>query len=70
MELTGISDIEGKAAQGSGERVGKRVSFKSVQSVVEAAAWKFVSARRRDQRARRTHSPEYFNSCSFVSIRG
>src|SRR5437762_690740 len=26
----GISDIEGKAAKGSGERVGKRASFKSV----------------------------------------
>jgi len=29
MELMGSSDIEGKAAMGSGERVGKRVSFKS-----------------------------------------
>ena len=27
MELMGSSDIEGKAAMGSGERVGKRVSF-------------------------------------------
>jgi len=30
MELRGISDIEGKAAMGSGERAGKRASFKSV----------------------------------------
>src|SRR4026207_859460 len=28
MELMGSSDIEGKAAMGSGERVGKRVRFK------------------------------------------
>jgi hypothetical protein len=28
----GISDIEGKAATGSGERVGKRASFKFVSS--------------------------------------
>jgi hypothetical protein len=30
MEPDGISDIEGKAAMGSGERAGKRASFKSV----------------------------------------
>src|SRR5207247_10317307 len=29
MELMGSSDIEGKAAMGSGERAGKRASFKS-----------------------------------------
>jgi hypothetical protein len=29
----GISDIEGKAVMGSGERAGKRASFKSVVSL-------------------------------------
>jgi hypothetical protein len=29
IELIGISEIEGKAAKGSGERVGKETSFKS-----------------------------------------
>ena len=32
MELRGISDIEGKAAMGSGEREGPRASFKSVDA--------------------------------------
>jgi hypothetical protein len=30
MELMGSSDMEGKAVMGSGERAGKRASFKSI----------------------------------------
>jgi hypothetical protein len=33
MELMRSSDIEGKAAMGSGERVGKRVSFNGADGI-------------------------------------
>ena len=39
----GISKIEGKAAKGSGERAGKRVSFKSVDNYYPTAAITFSS---------------------------
>ena len=66
----GISDIEGKVARVSGERVGKRASFKicvmastalTTASVAKNAAGKFVAAGHRNQHARRTRSPDAEN---------
>jgi hypothetical protein len=45
MELRGISDIEGKAAKGSGERAGKRASFKSVSLLWREGGDDFLKAR-------------------------
>jgi hypothetical protein len=47
----GISDLEGKAATGSGERAGKRVSFKSVDVFSAPSAFSAVKKRTVSTRA-------------------
>ena len=40
MELSGESDIEGKAAMGSGERAGKRTVSKERERVSQSVLWR------------------------------